>query len=239
MAEEKQLTETAEKKTISRRDFLKDAGLIVGGATIGSIALASACGKTTTTTVTTPGSTATVTSTVPGGTATTTVTTTVTSTPPGSADSRTTFNVNGTEYKVDVQPYWTLSHVLRETLGLTALKIGCDRGECGHCTVLVNGTPIYSCLMLASDAIAPAKIETAESLSPDKIKLHPIAQAYLDNMAYQCGFCTSGFMMATKALLAETPKPTLAEVQDSLSGHLCVCSAIKRVCETVVKLGGS
>lgn len=243
MAEEKQLTEAAEKHKISRRAFLKDAGLIVGGTAIGSIALASACSNKTATvtaptTVTTGAATVTTTTTVPT-TVTTTVTTTVPGTPSGTADSRTTFNVNGKEYKVDIQPYWTLSHVLRECLGLTALKIGCDRGECGHCTVLVNGKGVYSCLMLAIDATAPVKIETSESLSADKIHLDPIAQAYLDNMAYQCGFCTSGFMMATKALLAETPKPTMAQVQEGLSGHMCVCSAIKRVCETVFALGGS
>ena len=237
MAEEKQPTKTAEKGKLSRRDFLKDAGLIVGGATVGSIALVNACGKTTTSTVTqtntTTATVGTVTTTIPTGV------TTVTAGPGGDTDSRATFNVNGKDYKVDVQPYWSLSHVLRECLGLTALKVGCDRGECGHCTVLVNGKPIYSCLMLAGDAIAPAKIETAESLSVSKIKLDRIAQAYLDNMAYQCGFCTAGFMMTTKALLAETPKPTMAQVQEGLSGHMCVCSAIKRVCETVYKLGGS
>jgi len=250
--QEKKPVEKAEKGKISRRDFLKDAGLIVGGATIGSIALVNACGGTTT--VTAPGatSTKTVTSTVtstvsgPGGATVTitqpaqTVTATVTSTPPTQvSDTRTTFNVNGKDIKVEVQPYWSLSHVLRETMGFTMLKVGCDRGECGHCTVLVDGKPVYSCLMLAGDATAPKKIETAESLSADKINLHPIAQAYLDNMAYQCGWCTSGFMLATKALLAETPKPTMQQVQEGLAGHLCVCSAIKRVCETVVKLGGS
>ena len=226
MTKENQTTETVEKGQLSRRDFLKDAGLIVGGATIGSIALVNACGTKTETV------------TVPGATTTTTVTTTVSQQPSGPTDTRTAFNVNGKEYKTEIQPYWTLSHVLRENLGLTALKIGCDRGECGHCTVLVDGKPIYSCLMLATDAIGKA-IETAESLSPNKIDLHPIAKAYLDNMAYQCGFCTSGFMLATKALLAETPKPTMAQVKEELSGHLCVCSAIKRVCETVYKLGGS
>ncbi|MCL2150343.1 MAG: 2Fe-2S iron-sulfur cluster-binding protein [Dehalococcoidia bacterium] len=236
MAEEKQSTKMAEKGKLSRRDFLKDAGLIVGGATIGSIALVNACGTTTTETV---GVTNTVTNTTTVGNVTNTATTTVTVTPPvTTTDPRAAFNVNGKEYKVDIQPYWSLSHVLRECLGLTALKIGCDRGECGHCTVLVNGKAIYSCLMLANDAIAPAKIETSESLSADKINLEPIAKAYLDNMAYQCGFCTSGFMMATKALLADNPSPTMLEVQEGLSGHMCVCSAIKRVCETVYKLGG-
>ncbi len=207
---------------VSRREFLRDAGLLVGGATVGSMAVLSACSKdpateTKTVTVTTPPTTVTVEKAV---------------------DPRPLLNVNGEDIRVEFEPYWTLSHVLRESLGLTFLKIGCDRGECGHCTVLVDGKPIYSCLMLAGDAIGK-KIETAESFSPDKINLHPIAQAFKDEMAYQCGFCTSGFMLATKALLAETPKPTMEQVQEGLAGHLCVCSAIKRVCETVVKLGGS
>ncbi len=247
--QEKKPVEKAEKGKISRRDFLKDAGLIVGGATIGSIALVNACGGPTT--VTGPGATKTVTTTTtvagPGGSTVTvtappttvTTTATVTTTTPGQvSDPRTVLKVNGKEYKVDTQPYWSLAFVLRESLGLTALKVGCDRGECGHCTVLVDGKPVYSCLMLVGDAVGK-NIETSESLSADKIHLHPIAQAYLDNMAYQCGWCTAGFMMATKALLAETPKPTLQQVQEGLAGHLCVCSAIKRVCETVVKLGGS
>jgi len=243
MAEEKQPTETAGKWTVSRRDFLKDAGLIVGGATIGSIALAGACKTTTETVTTTVATGGTVTTTAPGATSTVTntITTTVTQpgTGPGIIDSRTVFNVNDKEYKVDIQPYWSLSHVLRECLGLTALKIGCDRGECGHCTVLVNGKAVYSCLTLAIDATAPDnKVETAESLSEDKINLKPIAKTFLDDMAYQCGFCTAGFMMSAKALLADIQRPTMADVQEGLSGHMCVCSAIKRVCETVHKLGG-
>lgn len=244
MAEEKEKKpgESAGKGNLTRRDFLKDAGLIVGGATIGSMALVNACGGTTTETVTAPGATATktvTTTSIAGAGSTVTVTqpgptTTVSG---GSADSRTTFNVNGMEYKVDIEPYWSLAFVLKECLGLNAVKVGCDRGECGHCTVLVDGKAIYSCLMLAGDAAGKA-IETAESLSADKIHLSPIAQSFLDEEAFQCGFCTAGFMMATKALLAETPHPTMQQVQEGLSGHLCVCSAIKRVCETVYKIGG-
>jgi len=223
---------------ISRRKFLKDAGLVVGGATVGSMAILSAC--------TTENSTQTVTSTVTS-TATTTVgagsTVTVTQPPTTQivetmVDPRPVFNVNGVNYPVEVEPYWSLAYILKECLGLVALKVGCDRGECGHCTVLMDGMPVYSCLVLAGDAVGK-KIETSESLSMDKMHFHPIAQAFKDEMAYQCGFCTAGFMMTTKALLAETPKPTLEQVQEGLSGHMCVCSAIKRVCETVVKLGGS
>ena len=233
--------EEEKKKTgLSRREFLKDAGLVVGGAAIGSVGLASACSSTSTETVTTTvaNQTITVTSTAPG-TGGSTVTATVTSTAPGtggSTDTRSVFNVNGQEYKLDVQPYWSLNFVLREKMGLTATKLGCDRGECGHCTVLIDGAPVYSCMTLAVDA-AGKQIETAESLSPDLMNLAPIAQAFRDEEAFQCGFCTAGFMMSTKALLAETPHPTMDQVKHALSGHVCVCSCIKEVCETVVKIG--
>jgi len=211
------------KKGLSRREFLKDAGLVVGGAAVGSTILASGC------------KTATVTNTVTAPAVTVTsppVTTTVTKT----VDPRSVFNVNGTDYKIDIQPYWTLNFVVREKLGLTFTKVGCDRGECGHCTVLVDGKPMYSCMVLAQDATGK-KIETAESLSPDPGNLTGIAKSFRDNEAFQCGFCTAGWMMATKALLAETPKPTIQQVKEGLSGHLCVCTAIKEICETVVKIG--
>jgi len=245
MAEEKR-----ETKGISRREFLKDAGLVVGGATIGSMAFVSACG----------GGSSTVTKTVTGGTTTVTA-------PPTTVtvnkfvdpydgqtfatqdalkahmdtaqpqDTRTTFNVNGVNYKVDIQPWWSLGFVLREKLGLTALKFGCDRGECGHCTVIVDGKTVYSCLMLALEAVG-SKVVTAESLSTDLMNLDPVAKAFRDNNAFQCGFCTSGVLLSTKALLASTPKPTLQQAKEGLSGHLCVCSGWKKMLNTVVGLGG-
>lgn len=217
MSEEKDL------KGLSRREFLKDAGLVVGGAAVGSIGLASACKGGTTT--------------VPGGTQTVTVTQPpVTTSVTNVVDPRSVFNVNGKTIKMDVQPYWSLNFVLREQMGLTFTKVGCDRGECGHCTVLIDGVPMYSCMVLAIDA-TNKKVETAESLSPDLGNLTGIAKSFRDNEAFQCGWCTAGFMMATKALLAATPKPTMAQVKAGLSGHLCVCSSIKEVCETVVKIG--
>lgn len=230
------MSEEKKKTGLSRREFLKDAGLVVGGAAIGSVGLASACSSTSTETVTTTvaNQTITVTSTAPGGSGT--VTTTVTATGPGGSDSRSVFNVNGQEYKLDIQPYWSLNFVLREKLGLTFTKLGCDRGECGHCTVLIDGVPMYSCMTLAVDA-AGKQVETSESLSPDLMNLAPIAQSFRDNEAFQCGFCTAGFMMSTKALLAATPHPTMQQVKEALSGHVCVCSCIKEVCETVVKIG--
>jgi xanthine dehydrogenase YagT iron-sulfur-binding subunit len=219
---------------ISRREFLKDAGLVVGGAAVSSIGLATACSNNTSTT-TLPAQTVTTTVTTPPETKT--VTTTVT-TPPETkvVDPRSVFNVNGKEYKLDVEPYWSLNFLLREKLGLTFTKIACDRGQCGHCTVLIDGVPMYSCMVLVGDAVNK-KIETAESLSKGLTDLSPIAKGFRDNEAFQCGWCTAGFMMATKALLAENPKPNIQEVKEALSGHLCVCTAIKDVCETVVKIG--
>jgi aerobic-type carbon monoxide dehydrogenase small subunit (CoxS/CutS family) len=238
------MSEAKKNGQISRREFLKDAGLVVGGATIGSLALVNACNsegatatvtntatvtKTATTTVTAPGTT--------GAGSTSTVTTTVTP-PATSVDPRTVLNVNGKEYKVDVEPYWSLLFVLREKLLLTAAKSGCDRGECGHCTVLVDGKPTLSCIMLAQSAVGK-KILTAESLTPDKVNMDPIAKAFRDEWAYQCGFCTPGFLMSTKALLTENPKPTTEEINEALSGNLCICSCYKAVIDTVKKLGGS
>jgi xanthine dehydrogenase YagT iron-sulfur-binding subunit len=227
MAEEKDL------KGLSRREFLKDAGLVVGGAAVGSLGLAAACkGSSSTDTVT-----KTVTAT--GGATTSTVTVTqppVTTTITNVVDPRSVFNVNGNVIKMDVQPYWSLNFVLREKMGLTFTKVGCDRGECGHCTVLIDGVPLYSCMVLAIDA-TNKKIETAESLSPDLGNLTGIAKSFRDNEAFQCGWCTAGFMMATKALLAANPKPTMAQVKAGLSGHLCICSSIMEVCNTVVKIG--
>jgi aerobic-type carbon monoxide dehydrogenase small subunit (CoxS/CutS family) len=160
------------------------------------------------------------------------VTTTVTNV----VDPRSVFNVNGTTYKMDVQPYWSLNFVLREKLGLTFTKVGCDRGECGHCTVLVDGLPVYSCMMLAVDA-TNKDIETAESLSPDLVNLSPLPKYFRDNELFQCGWCTAGILMATKALLTATPKPTIQQVKAALSGHVCVCSSLVEVCNGVVKYG--
>ena len=208
------MSEETKRSGISRREFLKDAGLVVGGATIGSTLLAVGCGRTP------PDEHV---------------------CPPGAVveDTRKLFNVNGRMYAVgDLKPYWSLNFVLRERCGLTFTKNGCDRGQCGHCTVLVDGVPVYSCLMLAVDASGgEKKIETAESLAPDLGNLEGIAKAFRNNEAFQCGWCTAGFMVATKALLNENPHPDIQAVKEGLSGHLCICTAIKEVCETVVKIG--
>jgi aerobic-type carbon monoxide dehydrogenase small subunit (CoxS/CutS family) len=217
-----------EKKNgqISRREFLKDAGLIVGGATVGSMALVNACGATKTVTSTVAGgtSTKTVTTTVgSGATVTTTVTAppvTVTA-PAGGASDVVTLTVNDQDYKVQVKPYWPLSFVLRDKLGLFGTKVGCEFGQCASCTVLQDGVPVLSCLTLASE-VQGKKFTTIEGLSKG-ISLTPLQKKWYDNEAFQCGFCTPGFMLAAQALLATTPKPTVDQVREAFSGHICTC----------------
>lgn len=241
-------------KEVSRREFLKDAGLVVGGATVGSMAFLNACKTTTTTTETltktvagTGGTTVTVTGPATTVTVTATGTGTATFTDPvdgttyptlaamqahynavhPNGDSMITgFNVNGTEYAFVVKPYWTLARVLRESLGLFGTRQGCDLGECGICTVIVDGQPVLSCLALACE-MENRKVTTVEGLSNGGV-LNPIQQKFYDMEASQCGICTPGFLMAAQALLATNPKPTMADVQMAFSGHLCMCGSLHR-----------
>ena len=128
-------------------------------------------------------------------------------------------NVNGKDYQVEVQPHWTLNRVIREKLGLTGTKLSCGTGECGACTVLVNGTPILSCLTLAA-RVDGTKIETIEGLSKGT-ELHPIQEAFVKNNAIQCGFCTPGMILTAKAFLDQNPDPVriLPSSQQSI-GHV-------------------
>jgi aerobic-type carbon monoxide dehydrogenase small subunit (CoxS/CutS family) len=231
----------SEEKTkgISRREFLKDAGLVVGGATVGSMALLNACGSTTTVTnTTTVGAGATVTNNVTKTIATTVSsgggTTTVTVTAPAAAQAATDFftlNVNGVDYKLQLQPWWNLAFVLRDRLGLFGTKVGCDHGACGSCTVLEDGVPVLACLMLAVESQGK-KYVTIEGLS-NGITLSKLQQRFLDREAFQCGFCTPGFIMAAQGLLAANAKPTADDVRDAFSGHVCVCQNFKKVIEAV------
>ena len=248
--EMKEKVEVGSKSTISRRQFLKDAGLVVGGATVGSMAILSACGETKTITNTsTVTNTSTITSTVGAGS-----TVTVTSPPTtvsvnryicpldnqefatlaelkahleanhlgAEATNITTLTVNGDTYGfVDLKPYTSLLHVLREKLGLFGAKEGCNMGECGSCTVLMNGKPVNSCLVLAIEADG-ASIETIEGLS-DGITLSPVQQIFYDKDALQCGYCAPGIIMSATALKKAKANPTLDEVREALSGHICTC----------------
>ena len=140
-------------------------------------------------------------------------------------------NVNGEARTIESRHHWTLLRVLRESLGLTGAKRGCDRGECGACTVLLDGKPVYSCQMLALQAVNRS-ITTVEALG-DSDDLHVIQQAFLDNDGAQCGYCTPGFLLSAKALLDYTPDPSEAEIRQALSGNLCRCNAYGRIIESV------
>ncbi len=142
-----------------------------------------------------------------------------------------TLIVNGKSFSVEVEPRETLLEVLRERLKLTGTKKTCDRGECGGCTVLLDGRPVYSCLFPAYRADGK-KITTIEGLAEGE-KLHPVQQAFIDKDAYQCGFCTPGFIMSSVALLSKNPAPSSAEIKAGLSGNLCRCGNYAKIYEAV------
>jgi len=147
-----------------------------------------------------------------------------------------TLQVNGHAHRLDVAHHWTLLRVLREQLDLTAAKAGCDRGECGSCTVLVEGNSIYACQVLAVQ-VGDRPVVTVEGLG-DNEKLDPIQQAFLDNDGAQCGYCTPGFLLSAKALLGANPQPTEAEIREALSGNLCRCNAYGRILQSVKDAAG-
>jgi aerobic-type carbon monoxide dehydrogenase small subunit (CoxS/CutS family) len=144
--------------------------------------------------------------------------------------------VNGTVHRVEVEDRWTLVELLRDRLGLTGTKIGCDRGECGACTVLLDGKPVYSCSNLAVWADGRA-IQTIEGLARDG-HLDPLQQAFMDHDAPQCGFCTSGQLMSAKALVTANPHPTADEVRAAMTGNICRCSNYNRYVEAVLSATG-
>jgi len=145
-----------------------------------------------------------------------------------------TLTVNGEEYEVKVCPTDSLADVLRERLGLTGTKIMCNQGECGACTVLINGKPMLSCLTLAIECEGK-DILTVEGLADAQTgKLHPIQKAFVERSGMQCGFCTSGMLLTAKALLDENPNPTEDEVREALAGNLCRCGNYKRITECIL-----
>ena len=141
--------------------------------------------------------------------------------------------VNGVIEEVFVEPWWSLARVLREQLGLNGTKISCETGDCGACTVLVDGKAIKSCLFLAMKARGK-DIITIEGLSGEHTELHPLQEAFIEHFAVQCGYCTSGMILTAKALLDENPMPTEEQVQEGLRGNLCRCTGYTKIIEAVL-----
>ena len=140
-------------------------------------------------------------------------------------------NVNGQPHTVTVASHRSLLDVLREDLNLTGAKRGCDRGECGSCTVLLDGKPIYACITLVGQ-VRGRSVLTVEGLASDG-RLDPIQQAFLDEDGGQCGYCTPGFLMSARALLNANPHPSDGEIREALSGNLCRCNAYGRILQSV------
>ncbi len=139
--------------------------------------------------------------------------------------------VNGQEYETDAEPYRSLLDVLREDLRLTGSKKGCNEGECGSCTVLLAGNPVYACLTLALQ-VGERPVVTIEGLALDG-RLDPVQQAFLDNDGAQCGFCAPGFVLTARALLDANPHPADDDIRLALAGNLCRCNAYGRIIESV------
>jgi carbon-monoxide dehydrogenase small subunit len=139
--------------------------------------------------------------------------------------------VNGGSYEEEAEPRTLLVHFLREKLGLTGTHVGCVVGECGACSVLVDGALVKSCLMLAVQA-NECDVTTVEGLAQGA-RLHPIQEAFVRNFALQCGFCTPGFLMAGYSLLGRNPNPTEEEIRKDLSGNLCMCTGYVQIVEAV------
>jgi xanthine dehydrogenase YagT iron-sulfur-binding subunit len=141
--------------------------------------------------------------------------------------------INGRKYRLLVEPRWSLLYVLREQLGLTGTKVGCERGECGSCTVLIDDVPRYACMTLAVEAEG-TKITTLEGLMKGE-QLGPVQRAFVEHDAFQCGYCTPGQIMAVEGLLRKNPHPTTEEIRNGMSGNLCRCGTYKHIINAAKK----
>src|SRR5438128_12006514 len=200
------------KRDISRRQFLEGSGAVLVAATAG------------------PKLSAQLSAAIPPATD---------GTAAGAPSTAIRLVVNGTEHQLEAEDRWTLAELLRDHLGLTGTKIGCDRGECGACTVLLDGKPVYSCSNLAVWADGRS-VETVEGLAQNG-RLDPLQQAFIDHDAPQCGFCTSGQLMSAKGLLTRNPQPSADDVRAGMTGNLCRCAGYNHYVEAVLAAakGGS
>ncbi len=142
------------------------------------------------------------------------------------------FKLNGDPIQIDVEPHLTLLHVLREELELTGTKEGCGMGECGACTVLVNGKAVNACLFPILEAEGTS-ITTIEGLADVAGNLHPLQRAFIEHGAVQCGFCTPGMILSAKALIDENPNPTEEEIRKAISGNLCRCTGYIQIIQAI------
>lgn len=146
-------------------------------------------------------------------------------------------SVNGVGRVVEVTPWTTLLEVVREQLGLTGAKLGCDMQVCGACTLLLDGKPVSACSFLAVDADG-CELTTIEGLA-NRDQLHPLQEAFMEFGALQCGYCTSGFILTAKALLDENPHPTEDEIRNYLAGNFCRCGCYQEIVQAIRKVAGS
>ena len=140
-------------------------------------------------------------------------------------------NINGRAHSISVEPRWTLQYVLRDRLGLMGTKSACERGECGSCTVLIDGIARYACMTLAVEAVG-AQITTVEGLMRGE-ELGPVQQAFVEEDAFQCGYCTPGQIVSAEALLRKTPHPTVEQIREGVSGNLCRCGSYAHIFRAV------
>jgi aerobic-type carbon monoxide dehydrogenase small subunit (CoxS/CutS family) len=143
--------------------------------------------------------------------------------------------VNEEEYQIHVEPEWTLNYLIHDKMGLTSPKMFCDRGACGSCTVIMDGRPVLSCLVMAIECDG-AIIETAEEIAKAK---HPLVDAYILNQCMQCGICTPGFICTSKALLDHNPNPTEEDIRDALGGNICRCGTYPQHILAVLEAAGN
>lgn len=157
--------------------------------------------------------------------------------PAGGVERLVTLNINGRPRPVDVMPHETLAHTLRYKLGLTGTKLGCNRGECGACTVLIDDIPQYACSLL-THTVKAKSIGTVEGLRDASGNLHPVQQAFIEELSPQCGFCTPGQVMSAVALLKTNPRPSRDEARHALAGNLCRCGAYDHYLNGVMRASG-
>lgn len=148
------------------------------------------------------------------------------------------FTLNGNNITCDIKDHWTLLHLLREELELTGTKEGCGNGECGACTVIMDGVAVNACLFLAVEANGKT-VQTIEGLAGKNSSLHPLQEAFVENGGIQCGFCTPGMIMSSKALLDENPDPDENDIRHALAGNICRCTGYVQIIESVKAAAGN